>query len=77
MVELSLSPHALAATIAEQRALWKHFARHWYVYLPLLFVYLWALGHIGVNWTPSLPYRARLHREAGFGRTWRFGRVPL
>jgi conjugal transfer pilin signal peptidase TrbI len=42
--------------IAEQRALWKHFGRHWVVYLPLLFVYLWALDHIGVNWTPSLPY---------------------
>ena len=42
--------------IAEQRALWKHFGRHWYVYLPLLFVYLWALDHIGVNWTASLPY---------------------
>ena len=42
--------------IAEQRALWKHFGRHWYVYLPLLLVYLWALDHIGVNWTPSLPY---------------------
>src|SRR5256884_7582802 len=42
--------------IAEQRALWKHFGRHWYFYLPLLFVYLWALDHIGVNWTPSLPY---------------------
>ena len=42
--------------IAEQRALWKHFGRHWYIYLPLLLVYLWALDHIGVNWTPSLPY---------------------
>lgn len=42
--------------IAAQRALWKLFARHWYVYLPLLFFYLWALDHIGVNWTPSLPY---------------------
>lgn len=42
--------------IAEQRALWKHFARRGYVYLPLLIVYLWALDHIGVNWTPSLPY---------------------
>jgi conjugal transfer pilin signal peptidase TrbI len=42
--------------IAEQRALWQHFVRHWYVYLPLVLVYLWALDHIGVNWTPSLPY---------------------
>src|SRR5439155_959623 len=42
--------------IAEQRALWNLFARLWYVYLPLLFFYLWALDHIGVNWTPSLPY---------------------
>ena len=42
--------------MAEQRALWHYFARHWYVYLPLLLVYLWALDHIGVNWTPSLPY---------------------
>ena len=58
---VELSPVAVAwlswaRRIAEQRALWKHFGRHWYVYLPLLFVYLWALDHIGVNWTPSLPY---------------------
>ena len=61
MASGELSPVALAwgswpRRIAEQRALWKHFGRHWYVYLPLLFVYLWALDHIGVNWTPSLPY---------------------
>ncbi len=45
-----------AGRIAEQRALWSHFGRHWYVFLPLLSVYLWALDRIGVNWTPSLPY---------------------
>ena len=55
--------------IAEQRALWKHFARHWYVYLPLLFVYLWALDHIGVNWTPSLPYHVvYIEKQVSVGR---------
>src|SRR5438105_12125399 len=55
--------------IAEQRALWKLFARHWYVYLPLLFFYLWALDHIGVNWTPSLPYHVvYVEKDASFGR---------
>ena len=55
--------------IAEQRALWKHFGRHWYVYLPLLFVYLWALDHIGVNWTPSLPYHVvYIEKHASVGR---------
>ena len=55
--------------IAEQRALWKHFARHWYVYLPLLCVYLWALDHIGVNWTPSLPYHVvYIEKHVSVGR---------
>ena len=55
--------------IAEQRALWKHFGRHWVVYLPLLFVYLWALDHIGVNWTPSLPYHVvYIEKHVSVGR---------
>jgi conjugal transfer pilin signal peptidase TrbI len=55
--------------IAEQRALWKHFGRHWYVYLPLLFVYLWGLDHIGVNWTPSLPYHVvYIEKHVSVGR---------
>lgn len=41
---------------AQQRALWSYFARHWSVCLPLALSYLWALDHIGINWTPSLPY---------------------
>jgi conjugal transfer pilin signal peptidase TrbI len=55
--------------IAEQRVLWKHFRRHWYVYLPLLSVYLWALDHIGVNWTPSLPYHVvYIEKHVAVGR---------
>jgi len=55
--------------MAEQRALWHHFARHWYVYLPLLLVYLWALDHIGVNWTPSLPYHVvYVEKDVSVGR---------
>jgi len=55
--------------LAEQRALWKHFGRHWVVYLPLLIVYLWALDHIGVNWTPSLPYHVvYIEKEVSVGR---------
>lgn len=55
--------------IAEQRALWNHFGRHWYVYLPLLLVYLWALDHIGVNWTPSLPYHlVYIEKQVSVGR---------
>jgi len=55
--------------MAEQRALWHCFARHWYVYLPLLLVYLWALDHIGVNWTPSLPYHVvYVEKDVSVGR---------
>ena len=55
--------------IAEQRALWNLFARLWYVYLPLLFFYLWALDHIGVNWTPSLPYHVvYIEKNVSVGR---------
>src|ERR1700682_5771429 len=55
--------------MAEQRALWRYFARHWYVYLPLLLVYLWALDHIGVNWTPSLPYHVvYVEKDVSVGR---------
>jgi len=55
--------------VAEQRALWKHFGRHWYVYLPFLFAYLWALDHIGVNWTPSLPYHVvYIEKDVSVGR---------
>ena len=74
MASGELSPVALAwvswpRRIAEQRALWKHFGRHWYVYLPLLFVYLWALDHIGVNWTPSLPYHVvYIEKHVSVGR---------
>lgn len=52
----SAAPSWWSGRIAPQRALWKHFARHWYVYLPLALAYLWALDHIGINCTPSLPY---------------------
>jgi len=55
--------------IAEQRALWNLFACRWYLYLPLLFFYLWALDHIGVNWTPSLPYHVvYIEKNVSVGR---------
>ena len=50
------APGWLARRVAEQRALWRHLARRWYVYAPFALIYLWALEHIGINWTPSLPY---------------------
>ena len=55
--------------IADQRALWKQFARHWHFYLPLLLIYVWALEHIGINWTPSLPYHVvYIAQHASVGR---------
>lgn len=61
--------HSWPRRMAEHRALWKHFARRWYVYLPLLSFYLWALEHIGVNWTPSLPYYVvYIEKDVSVGR---------
>ena len=55
--------------VAEQRSLWNHLSRHAYVYLSLLCVYLWALDHIGVNWTPSIPYHVvYIERDASVRR---------
>ena len=71
---VALSPvagarHSWPRRIAEQRALWRHFACRGYVYLPLLAVYLWALDHIGINWTPSLPYHlVYIEHQAAVGR---------
>lgn len=55
--------------VAQQRALWRYFTRHWYAYVPFAFFYLWALDHIGINWTPSLPYHVvYIERQAALRR---------
>jgi conjugal transfer pilin signal peptidase TrbI len=46
----------LARRAAEQRALWRHFARRWYVYLPAAAAWLVAQQHLLFNFTASLPY---------------------
>ena len=41
---------------ADQRALWAHLRRRWYVYLPLLLAWSVAQHYLLFNWTRSLPY---------------------
>jgi conjugal transfer pilin signal peptidase TrbI len=41
---------------ADQRALWTHFRRRWYVYLPLVLAWNVAQHYLLFNWTRSLPY---------------------
>ena len=41
---------------ADQRALWRHFRRRWYVYLPLALAWVVAQHYLLFNWTASLPY---------------------
>jgi conjugal transfer pilin signal peptidase TrbI len=41
---------------ADQRALWTHFRRRWYVYLPLVLACNVAQHYLLFNWTRSLPY---------------------
>lgn len=39
-----------------QRALGRSIARRWVWWLALALAYSWAMQHVGVNWTPSLPH---------------------
>jgi conjugal transfer pilin signal peptidase TrbI len=41
---------------ADQRALWTHFGKRWYVYLPLVLAWSVAQHYLLFNWTRSLPY---------------------
>jgi conjugal transfer pilin signal peptidase TrbI len=41
---------------ADQRALWMHLGRRWYVYLPLALAWAVAQHYLHFNWTRSLPY---------------------
>jgi conjugal transfer pilin signal peptidase TrbI len=45
-----------ARRAADQRALWTHFRRCWYVYLPLALAWIVAQHYLLFNWTRSLPY---------------------
>lgn len=40
----------------DQRALWAHVWRRWYVYLPLALAWAIAQHYLLFNWTRSLPY---------------------
>ena len=40
----------------DQRALWAHVRRRWYVYLPLAIAWVLAQHYLFFNWTRSLPY---------------------
>jgi conjugal transfer pilin signal peptidase TrbI len=40
----------------DQRALWAHVRRRWYVYLPLGLAWVVAQHYLLFNWTASLPY---------------------
>ena len=60
-----MSPHAalgcalgrwFVRRAADQRALWTHLRRRWYVYLPLVLVWSVAQHYLLFNWTRSLPY---------------------
>ena len=46
----------LVRRAADQRALWTHLRRRWYVYQPLLLVWGAAQHNLLCNWTRSLPY---------------------
>lgn len=46
----------LARRRADQKALWLHFRRRWYGYLPLVIAWLAANHYLYFNWTASLPY---------------------
>ncbi len=46
----------LARRAADQRGLWTHFRRRWYVYLPLVLAWNVAQHYLLFNWTRSLPY---------------------
>ena len=46
----------LARRAADQRALWTHLRRRWYVYLPLVLAWSVAQHYLLFNWTRSLPY---------------------
>ena len=53
----------LACRAADQRALWAHFVRRWYAYLPAALAWLVAQHYLLFNWTASLPYHVVwLHR---------------
>jgi conjugal transfer pilin signal peptidase TrbI len=41
---------------ADQRALWAHVRRRWYIYLPLALAWVVAQHYLLFNWTRSLPY---------------------
>jgi conjugal transfer pilin signal peptidase TrbI len=41
---------------ADQRALWMHLGRRWYLYLPLLLAWAVAQHYLLFNWSRSLPY---------------------
>ena len=43
---------------ADQRALWTHLYRRWYVYLPFALAFLVAQHFLLFNFTKSLPYSA-------------------
>ena len=43
---------------ADQRALWTHLHRRWYVYLPFALAFLVAQHFLLFNFTKSLPYSA-------------------
>ena len=46
----------LARRAADQRVLWTHLRRRWYVYVPLLLAWSVAQHYLLFNWTESLPY---------------------
>jgi conjugal transfer pilin signal peptidase TrbI len=53
----------------DQRALWMHFRRRWYVYLPLVVAWIVAHQYLLFNWTRSLPYSVVwLDPSPGFAR---------
>lgn len=54
---LARTVHAwLARRGDDQRALWAHVRRRWYVYLPLALAWGFAQHYLLFNWTRSLPY---------------------
>ena len=69
-------PSALGAWLmhrtADQRALWRHLGRRWYVYVP--FVLAWSVAHhyLLFNWTASLPYSI-----VWLDSEWKFARGDL